>query len=298
MGVWGSGLYSGDFALDLRSTIGALARLPYEGDRLVEILAEANPGVAENREDEDHTTFWLVIADQFAKRGIRSERATENALAIIDSGSDLEMMTKLGMRPQDVRKRRRILEGIRAQLVSPTGIKRRGSVLKKPQDFLMDVGDVLVYPTSYGACINAYFSSTELAKQSEEGKWKPDGWAAAVIIDRGRAFDFLTWYRPLVITRAMIHKPTLMELRGDVPWKLESAATCPPLHWKKLHLERIGKFSIDESKLHRVFPGMKPGTFAAIDDISICNRLNAGPPAVTMPRPSDNTIFIEQVVST
>jgi hypothetical protein len=298
MGVWGSGLYSGDFALDLRSSIRALARLPYEGDRLVEILAEANPDVAQNREDEEYTTFWLVIADQFAKRSIRSERARENALAIIDSGSDLDMMTKRGMRPQDVKKRRRILEGIRAQLVAPTVVNRRGSVLKKPQEFLMDVGDAIVYPTSYGGCINAYFSSEELAKQESEGKWKRDGWGAAVIIDRGRAFDFLTWYRPLVITRAMTHKPTLMELRGDVPWKLESAATCPPLHWKKIGLERTGKFSIDESKLHRVFPGMTPGTFAAIEDISICNRLNVGPTAATVPPKSDGTISIEQILST
>lgn len=50
--------------------------------------------------------------------------------------------------------------------------------------------------------------------------WKQDGWSAMVIVDRGRAFDFLAWYRPLTISRATAHKPTLEELRGQVLWSL------------------------------------------------------------------------------
>lgn len=40
MGVWGAGLYSGDFAMDLCSTIGAITRLPFDGDRLAVIVVE------------------------------------------------------------------------------------------------------------------------------------------------------------------------------------------------------------------------------------------------------------------
>ena len=36
MGVFGTGLYSGDFAMDLRSAIKAVSRLPFEPGRLVE----------------------------------------------------------------------------------------------------------------------------------------------------------------------------------------------------------------------------------------------------------------------
>ena len=70
MGVWGSGLYSGDFALDLRSTIGAVCRLPFDSDRLLEVLCESEPDAAFDGNNEDHTTFWLLVADQFARRGI------------------------------------------------------------------------------------------------------------------------------------------------------------------------------------------------------------------------------------
>ena len=75
MGVWNPGLYSGDFALDLRSAIRAIARLPEDGDRLLDILCGTEPAAANNPQDEDHTTFWLVAADQFARRGIVSDRA-------------------------------------------------------------------------------------------------------------------------------------------------------------------------------------------------------------------------------
>ena len=70
MGVWGAGLYSGDFAKDLRSTISAVARLPFDSDKLVDILCETEPRAASNPDDEAHTSFWLIVADQFAKRGI------------------------------------------------------------------------------------------------------------------------------------------------------------------------------------------------------------------------------------
>ena len=68
MGTWGTSLYAGDFAMDLRSTISAVAHLPFDADRLLEILCESEPDAANNPDDEDHTIFWLVVADQFAKR--------------------------------------------------------------------------------------------------------------------------------------------------------------------------------------------------------------------------------------
>jgi len=90
MGVFGTGLYAGDFAMDLRSAIGAVLRLPFDPERLSEILCETEPGAARDPNDEDHTTFWLVTADQFAKRCIISVRVREQALSIIDSGADLD----------------------------------------------------------------------------------------------------------------------------------------------------------------------------------------------------------------
>jgi hypothetical protein len=109
MGVWGVGLYSGDFAADLRSTIGAVARLPFDNDRLLDILCETDPAAANHADDPDHTTFWLIVADQFAKRAIVCDRARDNAMTIIDTGSDIARLAQLGMTPPDLAKRRKTL---------------------------------------------------------------------------------------------------------------------------------------------------------------------------------------------
>ena len=292
MGVWGAGLYSGDFAMDLRSAIGALARLPFDGDRLVEILSETEPTAAHNPDDENHTTFWLVVADQFAKRAIACDRAGEQALRIIDAGTDLAMHAQLGMTPSDLKKRRKVLHEVRVRLTTPPAPRRPRAVLKQPQAYLMDVGDVLAYPTCGGRPVNPYFASKEQDRAASATGWKQDGWSALVIVARGRAFDFLSWYRPLTVSAATVTKPTLEELLGPVSWRLGRAGTCSPAHFKRMELERIGVLPIDPDKLRHRFPGMPPGTTAAIEDISLANALNvasstlpitSGTPSSTIP---------------
>src|SRR5690349_22866451 len=85
--------------MDLRGTIRAVARLPFDCNKLVDILCETERTAANNPNDEDHTIFWLIVADQFAKRAIVCDRARDKALAIIESGADIAMQEKLGMNP-------------------------------------------------------------------------------------------------------------------------------------------------------------------------------------------------------
>src|SRR5436305_13328814 len=105
MGAWGTGLYSGDFATDLRGMVRAVARLPFSADRLVDVLCDAEPGPARGADDPDHTVFWLVLADQLWKRGIDSPRARDTAVSIIDEGSDHAAMAALGMDALGLRRR-------------------------------------------------------------------------------------------------------------------------------------------------------------------------------------------------
>ena len=292
MGVFGAGLYSGDFAMDLRGAIGAVSRLPFDGDKLADILCETEPGAAEHPDDEDHTTFWLVAADQFAKRGIACGRVRERALAIIDNGSDLDILEVLGMSPSDLRKRGKILADLRVRLVAPPVDSRPRLVLKKPQAFVMETGDVLVYPTMGGQCINPYMGPREkntLWIKDGPGPWRQDSWAAMVVVERGRAFDFLSWYRALTIASAMPEKPALASLRGEVLWKLGLAGTCSAVHFKRLELEKIGELMIDPGKLKSAFPDMRPGASQAIEDISLSNALSVAEAgaAVSLPKPGD-----------
>jgi hypothetical protein len=181
MGTWGAGLYSNDFSMDLRSTIRAVSRLPFDGERLTELLCATEPGAALNAADEDHTTFWLVVADQFVRRGIASRRVRGSALDIIDTGRDLEMQRRLGQTPAGLEKRRRSLAELRERIAIQNTTSTARDTLKKPQSFLMDVGDVLVYPTCGGDCRNPYASRPDQLKiYGPKGgqPWFLDGWGA------------------------------------------------------------------------------------------------------------------------
>ncbi len=232
MGVWATGLYAGDFALDLRSTIGAVAKLPFDGDRLLDILCESERAAADRSDDPDHSTFWLVVADQW----------------------------------------------VRERIIVPTVRAKPREVMRNAQLLLMQTGDVLVYPTFGGRCRNPYFVDQDKDRMGTASRpWQIDSWAAMVIVDSGRAFDFLAWYRPLTLAMAMAEKPSIVSLKGDLIWKLGRPGTCSAPHFKRMGIEKIGSIAIDRTKLRACFGELPPGTSAAVSDISIANQINAGP---------------------
>ena len=191
MGVFGTGLYSGDFAMDLRATVSAVARLPFDPDRLVDILSNTEPSAANTPNNEEHTTFWLVVADQFAKRGIACDQVRSKALAIIDAGEDIAALEKLGMKAADVRKRRRMLVELRARIVAGPTVSKPRTILRKPQPLLMEVGDLLVYPTCAGKNINPYYPSKERnIHYTKHGPaaWTQDGWGVPPQLEMEKAF--------------------------------------------------------------------------------------------------------------
>ncbi|HMG87752.1 MAG TPA: hypothetical protein VK574_18600 [Terracidiphilus sp.] len=278
MGIWATGLYAGDFALDLRSTIGAVAKLPFDSDRLLEILCESERCAADRADDVDHTTFWLVVADQFAKRGIENKRAREIALEIMDNNRDLAMLEKMGMQPGDLRKRKKVLDEVRERVLAPIARAKPRETMKKPQELLMQAGDVLVYPTFGGRCRNPYFVDQNKDRMgTATPPWRVDSWAAMVIVDCGRAFDFLAWYRPLTVAVAIAEKPEIAMLKRDLIWKLCSPGTCTAPHFKRMGLEKIGAVFVDAEKLEACFGELRPGKSAAVSDISIANQISVGP---------------------
>lgn len=279
MGVFGTGLYSGDFAMDLRSAVSAVTKLPLSEDELVHVLRGIEPA-ADNENDDDHTVFWLVLADQFAKRGIASNQVTETALAIIDSGHDVAKMQQLGLDGSGVTKRKKMLSDLRDLIVSRPNAGKPRKTIKKPQELILNIGDVIVYPTCNGQHINPYFKSKDRIRVStKEGpkQWTQDGWGAMVIVDNGLAFGYLAWYRPLTMPAAKVERPSLPVLLDEPVWVLDRAGTCSTSHARKMELEKIGDCKVDPDRVRAHFPKMRPGTSAAISDISIANAMNCRP---------------------
>jgi hypothetical protein len=271
--------------MDLRTTIRAVVRLPFEPDHLTQIICQAESSAALNPEDEDHTTFWLVLADQFARRGIASSRVRETAVRIIDSGQDLEMQRRLGQSIGGLEKRRRILSDLRDRLTGGPAPAKTRATLRSPQPFLMEVGDALIYPTCGGACWNPYTTrQNQLKIYGPRGgqPWSRDGWGAMVIVEHGRAFAFFAWYRPVVIRTGMRERPDLEALRRG-EWHLELPGTCSPAHFRRMQIEKVGTLSVDVSKVHQLFPGLRSGDSQAASDISIANRMKIWPERIGRP---------------
>ena len=276
MGTWGAGLYSADMALDLRATIGALLRLPFDEARIVEVLREGEQKAASDPQDEDHTTFWLVLADQFAKRGLVSADVRAKALDIIDSERDLSMLAARGMKESDLRKRATTLQKLRATLFNTPRPARR-STLKAPLPYTLDVGVLYACPVRGSAAINTYRGR----KDFDGSPWIPDGFRQFIVLARGRAFGYLPWYQPIVTIATVTQRPTLARARDELWWRIELPHTLSARSFKVLEVEAIGAVPIDLAKVRarfpywprgRVFFGID-GTINAINDICISDTM-------------------------
>jgi hypothetical protein len=286
MGFWGVGLYSGDFAMDLRSAVAAVARLPLADDDLVEALRGTERAAADNPDDPDHTTFWLVLADQFARRGVYPDEVRARALAIIDGGTDLARMTALGAQPADLRKRQAKLEEIRAALVE--GAPKERKVLSGPQPLIMAAGEMIAFPTSGGQPINPYFKSKALIPG-----WRHDGWGVFVVAEVGHVFGHLAWYRLATLDGARPDRLGLDALWAEPLWELRGAGTCSPLHFRRMELERIGQVSVDSEALERRFADRPSPRTSAIIDKSIANRMDVGPRPGLAGKPGGRRIWFD-----
>ncbi len=241
--------------------------MPFDAGGILEILRKGEPEAANDPRNGDHTNFWLVVADQFHKKGLDSEEATRKAISLIDAGADHAMLQELGMTAANLRKRKATLAKLRERLESETSSVRRGP-LKKPESLVMAIGDVLVYPTCRGASFNPYFRPGEEERLSGRTQ---DAWGAMPIVNAGLAFDYLAWYTIMVAKNEFDDKPTMSVLMRS-PWTLRASGTCSAGHFRRMRLEVIGKVAIDRKIIENAFGTLESGEGAAVSDISIGNH--------------------------
>jgi hypothetical protein len=264
MGAWGTGLYANDAAQDLRAGFTDLARLPAAPDEIVNLVIADHPESGDAA-DENHTDFWLALADLLHCYGISHAPTLERADAIIASGLDIDMKAELGMEAGDLARRRRLLKQRAAKWAVPNPKPRRRNLLKKPEPFILEPGECLAYPTSAGRNINPYFASPE----DDPGKWVQDGWGSALTLSRGRRFDWFAWY---AVGRLSAHgpaRPTLSDCWGaaietepsilsfdEVPLIAVCAGSLAPAHLAKLRVERLGVLPISEARVLDYLPAL------------------------------------------
>jgi len=215
--------------------------------------------------DEDHTVFWLVLADEFEKRSIYSARVRDAALSMIDGGADAAMMQKLGMKLADLRKRAAKLDELRARIIAQPAASEPRKTLERPAPC-----GVFAYPTRDGDTINPYLS----AKRFDRGNWHPNGYRLMIVIGRGRAFDYLPWYQAVTALAVVSSIPDQRALINDIRWGLPIRGAASSAEFrKKVEIEEVGVFPIDPERIDYFFPHLAPATVHAVQDISLVNGM-------------------------
>lgn len=266
MGTWGEGLYDDDEACDLRDMISLLSKMPGDGESMLRLVLEQFER-DENLDEDGCPAFWLVVADQFAKRGIICDRAVRLGLAAIETGADFRDLEARGMGANGIAGRKKVHSRLRERLENA---KPRGSrkIPKSPPKCAVAAGQIYSFPTMDGKGLNAWFSSWE------EAKFKPNGWGSLIILDVGRVFDWFPWaaYTPLVTDPSK--EPDLDTAVSSKTLFSDGVAFFAPKesHMKRMGMKHLGCIDVSQSavdelkKLSRQTPKS-----AVMCDWSICS---------------------------
>jgi hypothetical protein len=237
MGAWGGGLYDSDFARELKATINGVLRAPLGDD---EVLAELWAAHGQGAAGADALDYWLVLADQLERRGLRRPDVFDRAIAIIDAGEDLAMLAELEAQPRTIAARRKETTKLVARLRDPRPAKRRRP-LAAPQPLLLAPGEALTWPTDRGDSINPYVAEDQLWKL---GGFTQDGWGFGIVTDAGHHYQVLAYYAVQILKWRRAERPS-PELAVHCPRSAHHWGTINELHLKRARVERLGPVSAE-----------------------------------------------------
>ncbi|MEO0428283.1 MAG: hypothetical protein AAF160_12695 [Pseudomonadota bacterium] len=268
MGSWGSGLYQDDTALDVREAFKELVILPVEPAELVERMA-TRFGMGAAPMDEEEVDFWLALADQLHLYAIEHAPTMDRAREIITSGADLAAKEALEMAPRDLAKRKVVLGQLLDRWAVPHPKPRKRKMMKGPEPFVFDIGDVWVYPTMNHAAIPVQWGDYHPATIGDF--FRRDGWGAMIVFDRWLHQDFHARYLIAVAWLEKGAEPTLEAVRAapvdgwfERDWLMEDQVAFVDLHsemafsthfpkarkrLKALEAVRIGALPVDAATL-------------------------------------------------
>ncbi|MFM1815286.1 MAG: hypothetical protein RLZ98_1981 [Pseudomonadota bacterium] len=280
MGAWGAGLYQCDAAADLKDAIARVVRLPLSPGELAAILIDRNPAALDPA-DEDHSIFWLVLADQFHRFGIEERSALNRAVTIIDDGRDDAIMAELEMGEKDRAKRRMVLAALKGKWSAANSKRAKRHILKAPEPFVVGVGEIWTFPAQDGNPPNTYMPGAWIDRN-----FQPNGWAAfAVAANRHQ----LGWFAVSFVMRLHVDGSTRPDLdtclaapisgarytlHGE-KWPLDHVAGWVEVTrtgLRKMRAERIGAAGIDEEAVRRSVAGFELDAFA--EPGSLAGRMN------------------------
>lgn len=233
MGAWGGGIYDSDYALGLRATIKGMLRAPLSED---ELLAEIWTTHGEGTTGADALDYWLVLADQFERCGIRRQDIFKRAIAIVEAGEDVAMLAQLETEPKTIAARRKDTTKLLTRLRDPRPAKQRRP-FQTPQPLLLTPGEALTWPTDQGNSINPYVPPDQLWKL---GGFTQDGWGFGIVTAAGHHYDVLAYYAVQVLKWRRTERPA-PALAVHCPRSTHRYGTISKLHLERARVEQLGR---------------------------------------------------------
>lgn len=119
MGVWGTGIFQDDTASDIRDSYKDLLSNGLTGpEATARILCNFESSLAD---PDESGVVWLALASTQWRHGRLESGSLENALRVIDSGSDLDRWKH---NAKDLATRRAALQKLRLQITSPQPVAK------------------------------------------------------------------------------------------------------------------------------------------------------------------------------
>jgi hypothetical protein len=152
MGAWGTALFSDDTACDVRDSYMDLVGDGLTGPEATKaLLLEWSASL---NDPDESPVFWLSLAATQWKCGRLESHVLQQALNAIDSGSDL---ARWESGSKDFKKRKVVLDKLRAQLISPQPAERHiPKRFRDSNEWL--IGDLIAYRMQSGRHLADHWS--------------------------------------------------------------------------------------------------------------------------------------------
>jgi hypothetical protein len=138
MGTLGTGIFADDLAADVRGEYRDLIADGNSGPQATEMVLHAHRNVLAS---EEGPTFWLALAATQWECGRLEQSVLDEALAVLDRGSDL---ARWGSDPKLLNRRRQVLQQLRNQLSLPPPPPKR--IRRRFKDSCeWEIGEVIAY---------------------------------------------------------------------------------------------------------------------------------------------------------
>ncbi len=144
MGTWGTAIFSDDLASDIREDFKEIIGEGKSPEEATEILI--NQYKSEIDDYDSGSVFWLSLAATQWQNGRLLENVKERALEIINQSIDLRRWQD---NSKDLEKRRKVLQKLKDQLLSPQPLPKK--ISKRFKDSTtFEIGDIFSYKTISG----------------------------------------------------------------------------------------------------------------------------------------------------